>query len=201
MTTPTPQYNANTPTVNTFFADWQTDFQQNFEILFKVFGTNHIFNNSVLDGNHTNIRMPEQKTSQQTDVSELAIYTRGKDFTGLTDSVVIRYQNNGEEFQYTLYQIYKVDDTNFFTFLPGNVIVYFGLFLPNLINTNTLSLKPAIAKNISSVNLTPAISTGQAWGSPVQPVFVNKICTSLTLDTNQIPSVIPNQYYLITGNI
>ncbi len=204
MTTPTPQYNPNVPLITDSFADWQVDFIQNFQVLYNAFNTNHIPLDSVSNaGNHTYIELVEQESPQQVNVSEMALYT--KDVIGQTDQLFMRYQGNGTEFQYTNYQIYSIDPTPtqtfYFTFLPGGLIVFFGLYTqsgPILPETN-IYLKPEIAKNIVSVNLTPSGNTNSTF-SVAEIRNTDGIVTALSQPAFGV--ITPGtKYYTVVANI
>lgn len=165
MTNPI-NYNPNYPEIESTWADWQIQFIQNFTQLGLAFSQNHV----PLDdptvanrGNHTYIQMPEQIADAQTGAQEFSIYS--KLVEGQTDQVFFTFPGNTPVVQFTNYQIYTVQprfdppQVTFFTFLPGGLIVYFGIFGPfnpgnkNGVFNNLLKLNPAISKNIVSVNL------------------------------------------------
>lgn len=152
-------YDPNTPLVTTPYADWQTSFQQNFQQLYNAFKIDHIALDAAVNaGNHTYIQLPEQETQRQTGTGEISVYT--KDVEGQTDQIFMRYAGNGTEFQFTNYQIYNMNpignpvvQTQFFTFLPGKILLYFGNIKANA--DNSIQLNPTVAKNIITINLTP----------------------------------------------
>lgn len=159
MTTPpVPQYDPNSPAKpSEFIATSQPVFLANFQTLYDTFLKNHIPLDALTSpGNHTIIQLTEQIGSFQTNVGELAIYT--KDAPGQTDQLFMRFQGDQPEFQLTNYQIYTVGGASYFTFLPGRILVYFGQF-DGVLNFQTpilLNLVPPVAKNIISVNMTVA---------------------------------------------
>jgi len=189
----------------------QPQFLTNFSQLFEIFAKNHVPINSVPNaGKHTIVQLFEQLSSPQTDSGEITVYT--KNIEGQTDQVFIRFQGNGTEVQFTNYQIYSVDDLNFFTFLPGGIILYFGsLPNPNAPGNPTplpvtefiIDLVPPIAKVIASISFCPMT---------VQNLIVNKSQTSLLPAQNGYFSrisvrnavaglnVIPS-YYIVVGII
>lgn len=150
-------YQPNTPQFpSDSLAESQKNFLANFQSLFTNFALDHVaMNTAVTAGNHSVVHLIEQDNALQTDDQEISVYT--KKAAGQTDQVFLRYQNNGQEIQYTNYQIYSIPSTQFstryFTFLPGRIIMYFGTFqnLPNLI----FNLKPTVAKDVISVSTTP----------------------------------------------
>ena len=198
-------YNPNVPLVTDNFAAWQPEFLMNFSQLSKAFSQNHVpLTAGSNAGNHNYIQLFEQTSPQQTNVGEFAIYTKEDDTT--TDQIFMRNQGNGTEYEFTCYQIYPITPTAsqvpFFTFLPGKVICYFGLFNQTVSTPlqKNITLIPPIARNIISVNLTGANNTNSA--SSVTLVTNTKgIITDLTLST-AVASVAPaTQYYTVLANI
>lgn len=164
MTTQPPVYNANVPQFpSNSLPNTQPEFQDNFSKLFDDFAKNHVpLNASLSAGNHTIIQLLQQDANAgiQTDVGELSLYS--KDVTQQTDQVFLEYQGQGQELQYTNYQIYKPENNDFqikyFTFLPGKILVYFGTFSSTLV-ANVLDLFPYIARNIVYISLCPIGTT------------------------------------------
>lgn len=198
-------YNPNVPRITDSFAEWQPEFLMNFQQLFAAFSQNHIALNSNFGaGNHKYIQLFEQTSPQQTNVAEFAIYTKLDDTT--TDQIFMRNQGNGTEYQFSCYQIYPLNETTsqvpFFTFLPGRIICYFGVFnqTVSVPIQNQILLNPPIARNIISVNLTGANNTNPA-SSVTLVTNTSGITTALTLST-AVASVAPaSQYYVILANI
>jgi hypothetical protein len=201
-----PVYQSNTPQ----FPDDSLDISQpqllaNFEVLYNVFKVNHIALDAVSGaGNHSIIQLVEQGNSPQTDISEISVYT--KDASSQTDEIFMRYQGNGTEFQFTNYQIYSlvqpINQTAFFTFLPGRILVYFGTFanLPS----NILNLNPPIATKIMSVSFCPtsAASLPRQGYKPNIRLIQNPqgYFTGMTV----LPSTIfgiPPCYYIVLANV
>lgn len=155
-------YNPNIPRISDPFSLWQINFQKNFKALSDVFKVNHIaLENSSNVGNHTFINLFEQDSPLQTNSGDFAIYT--KEDPTQTDQIFMRYEQNGQEFQFSNYQIYSIPDTKtqktYFTFLPGRILVYFGEFTPSKpSSTIDLLLNPPVSKNIMSIILTPITS-------------------------------------------
>jgi hypothetical protein len=200
-------YNPNTPTITLPFSQWQPQFLQNFAQLYAAFSTNHVPLDAASNaGNHTIIELVEQALPQQTNVSELAVYT--KDVSGQTDQIFLRYQGNGQEVQLTTYQIYSLGNfaqgqsNQYFTFLPGNLILIFGY---NVAKTKTTRLRPQIIKNVITCQLTPIGPSNQpflnvsfvAKNTPGILNFMN-VATSITVDGSE---PIPPLTYLVLGNI
>jgi len=156
-------YDPNTPTRQLSFADWQVQFIQNFTQLATAFAENHVplTDPTVANrGNHTYVEMAESTTDAQTSANEFSIFV--KDVENQTDQVFFTYPGNTPVVQFTNYQIYSVtptaQQTTYFTFLPGKLLVYFGKFGPfnsgNVkgVFNNILKLNPPVAKNIVSIN-------------------------------------------------
>ena len=194
----TINYDTNTPNNKQSFAEWQEAFQQNFTQLGSAFEKNHIALDATSNaGNHTIIELLQQSGKPQVGTTEFAIYS--KDVPGQTDQVFMRYAGNGTEFQFTNYQIYKVTDIAFFTFLPGGIICYFGLFTPTqtIRPIKPLDLFPPVAKNIFSVNFTSTV-----------PVLGSGVTYSLSSQANRVnvyvignPATVNPHYYTILANI
>jgi len=152
-----PPYDPNIPAnPSDALATSQPQFLNNFQKLYEAFEVNHIPLDALSGaGNHTIVQLLEQENPQQTQFSEISVYT--KDVSDQTDQVFLRYQGDGTEFQLTNYQIYSVDATTFFTFLPGKIIVYFGSFIT--LPSNVLKLFPPVAKKIMGMTFCPSGST------------------------------------------
>ena len=152
-------YNPNTPISTESFAQWQENFIQNFTQSNNAFSQDHVPLDAASNaGNHNVIELLKRKSTQQTGVAELSLYS--KNVVNQTDQIFMNIQ--GSEFQYSNYQIYALPTTNtYFTFLPGGLIVYFGLSdyktAPGSGSFKNLVLVPAIAKNVISVNFTQAV--------------------------------------------
>lgn len=162
MTTPDPLYNPNVPqNASDALAISQPQFLDNFKFLYNSFAKNHVALDAGADaGNHTIIELPAQSKAFQTDVSEISMYSKSVENQG--EEVFLRYQGNGQEFQYTAYQTYTLPDLSkqkqFFSFLPGKIIVYFGTITTDS-EPSTLNLNPGIAKKIISVSTCAVGST------------------------------------------
>lgn len=154
----------------------QPEFLNNFFTLYNIFAQNHKpLDDPSVPGNHTVIQLREQALAQQTEVSEISVYT--KNDIASTDQIFLRYQGNGQEFAYTCYQIYglqpitdqkapQANQTPFFTFLPGRILLYFGTYQ----NTSTsskdninLKLYPPIATKIISVGASPSFTNNTTF--------------------------------------
>lgn len=171
MTT-TPSYNPNVPLRKDKFNVSQGDFLTNFMTLYTAFSANHVALDAASNaGNHNVIQMLEQPIGSQfqTDMGEISIYCKTPvDSKNMPldqgDQLFIKYQGNVPEFQLSAYQIYGLNvlnengviQTQYFTFLPGKILVYFGTIkcnLPNLGGTTApLYLRPSIAINILTMN-------------------------------------------------
>ncbi len=159
-------YNPNTPDPNSTLGSSQPIFQKNFQSLFDTFLKNHVsLIGGATAGNHNVIQLLETLSSFQTDFGEFSISTQNVE--GQTNQLFMRYQGNGEDFQYTNYQIYKPIDypwrISYFTFLPGKLLVYFGTFIPSKYPAGfgdpAIVLEPFVSKNIFSFNMSPIGTT------------------------------------------
>ncbi len=155
MSSQPPTYDPNVPeNPSDSLASTQPEFLNNFLQLYNSFKTNHVpLDASSSAGNHTIVELTEQENTFQTDINEITVYS--KDVSGQTDQLFLRYQGNGQEIQVTNYQIYPINTTNpptqFFTFLPGKLIVYFGSVTPTG-TSYVLNLTPPVAFNILSID-------------------------------------------------
>lgn len=199
-------YDPNTPITSQSFAEWQEQFIENFTQLNNAFQENHIALDAASgNGNHTVLEMLQREDPQATGNAELAVYS--KDVEGQTDQIFIRNPANGVEYQFTNYQIYSLSATNpnqYFTFLPGKILCYFGLFTPNNPGPIKLfTLNPAIAKNILSVNFTstvPVLGSGVTYSLNAPQ---NGIYKSLNVLAIGLPTMLNSDihYYTIMANI
>jgi hypothetical protein len=166
-------------------------------------------------GNHEVIQLVDQTNNLSTDFQEVSFYA--KKVPNQTDQIFMRYPRNGKEFQITEYQIYELQivtvgeppnqtivQYQYFTFLPGGIIVYFGHVIPNQ-QEFTLQLNPAICSNIMGVNLCvigQQTSISTAYPSNVSIIGVNGKTTGLLLTNSTEFEITPQpQFYLIFGNI
>ncbi len=208
MTQPS-DYSPSIPQPSDSIAEGQPDFLTNFSQLFNAFESDHVaLNAGSSAGNHSVARLVEQPNPLITAVSELAIYS--KDVPNQTDQLFLKYQGNGQEIQYSNYQIFPLPDIEqagvlvqkqFFSFLPGGIIIYFGFVIPNG-TPFTLLINPVISTNIFGINL------GVLGNNPLQyPSNVALLKTpegkfnGVSLTPSAISSIIsPPQSYIIFGN-
>lgn len=207
MSTPV-DYNPNIPLRNDTIAISQSNFLNNFRDLYDVFAVNHtVLDNPLVPGDHEVVELVEQDQPINTESDEIAIYSKKVD--GQTDQLFMRYPTNGKEFQLTNYQIYGINSTanqkSFFSFLPGGIIVYFGMVTPNS-DGFKVNLDPAICSVIMGVNLCP-IGTSSS-SNLMYPSWVNlvagpngKILQIVLNNSSVLGATPPPQYYLIFGNI
>lgn len=196
-------YNPNIPLNTDFINSSQTDILSNFMTFYTAFLANHIPLDGVSGaGNHTIVQLPEQESGFQTDIGEISVYTNFAESS--TDQIFIRYQSNSQTFQFSNYQIYSIPAANgyisFFTFLPGNVLVYFGAVSISGFPFE-FKLTPAIAKNIVSMNFCPSNFTSVIpWVTLQTPV--NNIYSVINI-SNPFQLISPNgvYYYLVLANI
>ncbi len=214
MTTPNePIYDPNVPQfLNDSFAVTQKSLLENFLTLFNASLRNHqSINFNTFPMYHTKIELLNQLTPLETNVSEINVYTKliQDNVDALPNQMTIRYQGNGQEFSYIPYQIYPLSllptNTDYFTFLPGNFIVYFGSFPagdPKKLEPRIFNLNPPIAKKIASVTFTPLGIV------PMKIPYVdilpeeNGYFTKLTIvDSNNQASAPPACFYVVIANI
>jgi hypothetical protein len=215
MTTPQPSpYNPQIPQPPQSIAESQGNFLTNFMRLYEAYSRNHVPLDAASNaGNHNVVQLYEQPTGLATGTSEISIYS--KDVVGQEDQIFIRFSGNGQEVQYTNWQIYALPQrmngttvlqTPYFTFLPGGLIAYFGIVFAGGVSFD-LVLEPTICKNIASVSLCPTnVPNPAVFPSNASPErntdgFFSKIVLSPAQTLSAISGINANQYYLIIGNI
>ncbi len=148
------EYNSRIPNANDFLAVSQGNFLDNFQQLYDAFATNHVaLDDSILTpGNHTFIELLQQGKGPATQFGEISLYS--KLVEGQTNQLFLRYQGGqAPDVQLTAYQIYPAQNLpwqiSYFTFLPGNVIVYFGISIPESSpEGNAVNFPPYVMKNV-----------------------------------------------------
>ena len=208
MTIQPPQYDPNVPEFTTdTFATTQKQLLTNFQRLYERFSVNHVpLDDATNPGNHTKTELleTEQGTGIQTDISEISIYA--KNVERQTDQVFFQYQGNQPEFQYTNYQLYSLnpnppDQIAYFTFLPGKILVYFGVFTPRA-NGNVLDLSPAVSRNVLSGSLCPVGNTPLPKPGTNIPTPKEGIIQGIeVVDTATVGGVAPSCYYIVMANL
>jgi hypothetical protein len=201
-----PPFDSNVPAdPSDALATSQPQLLNNFLTMFNAFQVNHVPLNAAANaGNHTIIQLLEQDNDFQTGVGEISVYV--KKVENQTDQVFLGYQGNGQVIQYTNYQIYSIPPTNnqtsFFTFLPGGVIVYFGAVgLFNNANNNILNLNPPIAKHIITVDVV-TIGVTPNGKYPVSLIETpNGIFNQIKIGKFFIPFPILACNYLVMANV
>lgn len=209
MTSPTDQYNPNIPLTDDDLATSQGQFLTNFQQLYNAFSVNHIaLDASSNAGNHFLIQLLSSTQPFQTDAGEISIYA--KPIEEQTTQLFMRYQGNGTEVPITNYQLYSIPETpqrtQYFTFLPGKILVYYGTVLVSGYPFS-LSLNPGIGKNIVTANfctsLDPTLTTNNL--SPRFDIVVSPdgIIRSINLKTFFLPGVSNDQRisYIVAVNI
>jgi hypothetical protein len=207
MTTPTKYYDPNTPLIKTTFADWQVNFQANFERLSTAFASNHVPLESLSNaGNHTYIELIQRPSIPETSLSEFSIYALEDSFK--ITQLFMCFQNN-QSFQYTAHQIYPIKpqiatQTTFFSILPGSVVAIFGKTSSTGTNGFTIELNPPIIKDngiisicltpVDGVGLTPTVSPAAFDGHYLQLIILSNVP-----GTGSTP--LSDYYYTVIGNI
>lgn len=207
MTTPTEQYDSNVPQRNDDLATSQGQFLTNFQQLYDAFSENHVaLDDSTSPGVHSLIELLASASGFETSAGELSFYSKPID--GQTDQLFMRYQGNGIEVPITNYQIYSIPSTSqrtqYFTFLPGKILVYYGTVNITGFPFN-LSLNPGIGKNLVSANFCPSFQATPALLSPPwinTVVSLDGIIRSLELKNPFFPPI-SNQLmsYIVMVNI
>lgn len=162
-----PVYSPNEPPrANSSIGASQPAFLNNFTTLYTAFAANHVpLDASSGAGDHTILQMFSQTAQFQTNTGELSLYGRQITSTVGNSSVVTNYQlflrqqGNATEFPWTNFQIYQpsapiTGQIQYFSTLPGGLIIYFGTIFPaNTETANTITLRPPICVNVIAVNL------------------------------------------------
>lgn len=199
----TPVYNSRIPEPSNSIAQGQPDFLNNFSTLYTAFSQDHIPLDAVSNsGNHTFSKLTQQNTGISTTSSEIALYS--KLISTQTNQIFFRTIGNGPEIQYSNYQIYPVKatstQTSYFTFLPGGIIIYFGIVTPNA-NTFDIILDPVICTNIFGVNL-GVMGTKQNYPMNPQPLPDQQgKYNRVQLKVNTLQGSFSTQSYIIYGGI
>lgn len=189
----------------------QPEFLNNFITLFDIFARNHKpIDDPLVPGNHTIIELKEQVTPIQTNVSEINIYNKNVDTS--TNQVFLRYQGNGQEFAYTCYQIYGITPEypnkgqfSYFTFLPGEILMYFGSFIPaSKQSIYKLGLFPPIAKKIISIAADQSFTNSSTFfQKPLAYPIKNKdgYFDTVEFRRSTFDGDIPPCYYIVVVNL
>jgi len=192
-------YNPDVPDAKDHFNSSQLDFLSNFQVLYDAFARNHVALDDLTNsGNHTYTEFPIQNGDFQTDQGEISIYSRSVENQG--DQIFLKYQGNQKEFQLSCYQTYSLEKDQYFTFLPGKVIMYFGIFSSNE-RFPTMVLNPPIAKKIISVNFTNKDSFSSEPIVYVNPPQNNIIKTLELRPYFSSSNFSLNLFYVILANI
>lgn len=208
MSSQPPPFDPNVPeNFSDPLATSQPELQNNFFQMYEIFKKNHIeINDTIAPGIHKYVELLEQENSPQTDIGEISIYS--KDVEGQTNQIFLKFQG-GQEIQLTTYQIYSILATNkqsyFFSFLPGNVLIYFGEKIAGG-NPGNITLLPPVAKNIISAMVCPQFN-----GTSNLNKFPEKANLTLIKNTDGIITTIstrypnntstPNSFYCVMANI
>lgn len=197
-------YNPAIPTPQQTFSDWQPPMLANFQQLFNAFMANHVsLDAGSSAGNHTYALLQEQSMALQTGAGEIALYTRlnpspqETGIPGQTDQLVLRYQGNGLEVPLTCYQIYTPATNQYFSMLPGRVLIYFGQFTATS-TTYNFNLLPPVVLNIITMNF---VRQGSTVGQPPTvtiPTPVGGVYKSIALTINSPPATF---FYVVLANI
>lgn len=205
----TPVYNSQIPQPENSIDQGQTDFLNNFSTLFNAFSSDHVpLDSGSNPGNHTFARLTEVETGQATGASEIALYS--KNVERQTDQLFFRGIGNSQEIQYSNYQNYSLQpikqgnnivQNQWFSFIPGGIIIYFGFITPTS-NTFKILLDPPIARNILSVNLGRLNQNTNIDQSNVAAVpNPDGTYSTIQLTTRSTSRNIPPQGYIIYGAI
>lgn len=200
-----PLYEPNTPQFpSDSLAETQKQLLVNFQQLYDVFSVNHVpLDNATSPGNHTKTEILETENGVgiQTNLSEISVFT--KNVEKQTDQIFLQYQGNQQEFQYTNYQLYSLKSSTqegYFTFLPGKILMYFGIVNQSL--RTIIDLFPYVSRNILSISLCPvgSVPTNKPDTKILTPRegYIREI---ELLDSKNIGSKAPTSYYCVMANL
>lgn len=208
----TPQYNPNVPRPGDSIATSQPDFQKNFLSLFNAFAQNHVDLEDALAGKHTIVELPAQTTAFLSNAGEISTYSRSEDEEGT--QVFLKYQGTEEEFQFSCYQIYSVEpvplpfggtQTIYFTFLPGRVLLYFGVYgaaIGRSPFTQQITLIPPVAKEIITMDFCATTTTPSLKPIVTLQVEDNGIISKINLSSASVlTSVSGFTQYMVLAKI
>lgn len=151
----------------------QPQFQNNMLALFAAFIRDHVSINDTNAGNHTVIRLLQQIAPIETEVSEINVFT--KQVEDQTAQTFLRYQGNGQEIQFTNYQLYALPQTElqtqYFTSLPGGIMLYFGSFIGGS-SEYDLNIAPAVCSEIITAMTCPYGTVPMTKGGEVYKPYV-----------------------------
>lgn len=215
MTSPTDQYDSTIPQASDDLATSQGQFLTNFEQIYNAFLINHIPLDAASNaGNHTIIQLLSSMQPFQTDAGEISIYAKLLDTKAPPEDqapqLFMRYQGNQTEVPITNYQLYSIPPTpqrtQYFTFLPGKILIYYGTVLLSGFPFN-LSLNPGIGKNILTANFCTSFDS-TIFTNNLSPIFdpvvsQDGIIRSIELKTFFLPGI-PNTQkisYIVSVNI
>ncbi len=208
-----PTYNPNIPKALQELANSQLDMQENFKVLSDAFQVDHVsMTTALIAGNHKVINLLAQGGDIQTAIDEISIYSRATDETAdkTNKNYQLFYKNAaGVEVQLTALQIYTLSTAGrYFTFLPGNVILYFGTINSGGTSSWSLPLEPVVATTIISVNSFPIGETASTpdFGPACKAVFndTTKLYQSITFlpATTGTPLGLKTTFsYFVLGNL
>lgn len=130
-------YDSTVPQSGQTLGNTHVPIQTNFSIITTAQSVNHEAYDNANQGKHKFLQMPEQGSAPSTAANEGGLYTKGSSGT----NVFFRSESNGQEYKLT-----AVDDTEFaefgtntlydatpqnqyggWTFLPGGLILMYGL--------------------------------------------------------------------------
>ena len=144
----------------------------NFEVIDTVNTVNHIAFGGSGQGKHKFMQMPVQSSAPTTASNESALYTKT---SGSRRELYFRSKSDGSEYQITRVldgsftefatnTAYAANHTGGWSFLPGGLIIQYGLFtLPVAANTGTITFPMAFPSGSAPfmVTATPLRTTGR----------------------------------------
>ena len=191
----------NVPQPGDNFAQSQGDFLNNFMSLYAAFAANHVPLDAASNaGNHTIAQMFKQPGPLQTNLDELSVYCKyvGDD----SDQIFLNFPGPATDIQYTLYQIYPLEQTptqtSYFSFLPGRLMVFFG-WVQTSGSQTTVYLNPPIAKNIIIADCCPYNAYGNKPVVTLPSKNGNGFYTSFYLNKSKNPTASQHNFFVLAN--
>lgn len=155
-------YTSNIPKTGESLGSTRTRINANFNTIDSMLALNHVAFNSLGEGKHKFLQMPDQSSAPNTIANELALYSKS---LSANSQLFMRSESAGSE-----YQITNVDDAYIakfgeltlvinqyytgWTFLPGGLIMNYGT-IPAILNlSNDIVFARPFSTNVYSIQLT-----------------------------------------------
>lgn len=202
-----PPYTPMYPPDGSSLGATKSTIRANLDGTFQTLGVDH-FNNNGINGTltgpagyHAQVRMPAQSGIPVTASGQLALYAQLGE--GGTELFMVREGNPATAVQLTVASstfTNIVAATNGFTFLPGGLLLQWGMSnvtTPN--NVNTIAFNTAFLEPAYNVSLT--IRTSGTSNHASSAYVIGTTATNFTMDLGDVPSNITGFYWQAIGLI